>query len=202
MNWILNFYATGCWLAALFPAISARTNVTITTSTARLVPNRLSKVLLSCIKFLYICCILQDWAKLGECKKNPDYMNIYCSKVAQHIVAQLASQYFTFPYRPKSPITLSTSHILRRRENISKNCEFLTSPVIFWTLQSCKKCSGGCDDENKSCSKWAAKVIVLFLLFYWDRLNNLHWAREPFHIANYYFYWSGSKSNAALIQNV
>ena len=24
---------------------------------------------------------LQDWADLGECTKNPDYMNIYCQKV-------------------------------------------------------------------------------------------------------------------------
>ena len=29
------------------------------------------------------------------------------------------------------------------------------------TLQSCKKCSGGCEDENKSCAQWAKKVILL-----------------------------------------
>ena len=85
-------YPTGCWLAALSLAISARTNVTITMSTARLISNRSSNVLLFptvCVKFVCICFNLQDWAKLGECKKNPDYMNIYCSKVAKLIMAQL-----------------------------------------------------------------------------------------------------------------
>ena len=68
--------------------------------------------------------LLQDWAKLGECKKNPDYMNIYCSKV----------------------------YSKNESENQLNDNE---------TLQSCKKCSGGCEDENKSCAQWAKKVILL-----------------------------------------
>ena len=32
------------------------------------------------------------------------------------------------------------------------------------TLQSCKKCSGGCEDENKSCAQWAKKVIVIVIV--------------------------------------
>ena len=67
---------------------------------------------------------LQDWAKLGECKKNPDYMNIYCSKV----------------------------YSINKSKNQLNDNE---------TLQSCKKCSGGCEDENKSCAQWAKKVILL-----------------------------------------
>ena len=48
-------YPTGCWLAALFLAISARTNVTITTCTARLISNRSLNVFLFptvCVKLV------------------------------------------------------------------------------------------------------------------------------------------------------
>ena len=71
--------------------------------------------------------LFQDWAKLGECKKNPDYMNIYCSKV----------------------------YSINKSKNQLNDNE---------TLQSCKKCSGGCEDENKSCAQWAKKVIVIVIV--------------------------------------
>ena len=126
----LSLSLSGCWSAVLFHAISARTNVTTTMSIARL-PNHLvilkhiSWIILMVLKFnTLLKQLLQDWAKLGECKKNPDYMNIYCSKV----------------------------YSINQSENQHNNNE---------TLQSCKKCSGGCEDENKSCAQWAKKVTLL-----------------------------------------
>ena len=44
---------------------------------------------------------LQDWADLGECTKNPDYMNIYCQKVRYqsylHVISINVRVLFTCP---------------------------------------------------------------------------------------------------------
>ena len=69
------------------------------------------------------------------------------------------------------------------------------------TLQSCKKCSGGCEDENKSCAQWAKKVILLsfiltvvvFILF-----QVFYFWRQPLEITSMCFRATASQESTQI----
>ncbi|XP_033125190.1 uncharacterized protein LOC117123400 [Anneissia japonica] len=101
----------------------------------------------------------QDWANLGECLINPEWMDMFCKKTCGTCYATTISPSTTEtadPYATESPKDgcrdlndycpdwAESNQCSENSEWMKRNCPF-----------SCNTCEGACGDDNSNCPDWA-----------------------------------------------